>query len=112
MQYSYNDWVPSQSYYAFAQAVDCLPSYAAGSPAVSQSIFQCLVNADTAVLKNASAFISASGMYGTWGFLPVTDGKFIQQRPSAQLQQKKVNGLHMLTGVSLPFPLPFDAHTD
>ncbi|KAH6678129.1 carboxylesterase type B [Halenospora varia] len=98
MQYSYNDWVPSQSYYAFAQAVDCLPGYAAGSPAVSQSIFQCLVNTDTAVLKNASAFLSASGMYGTWGFLPVTDGKFIQQRPSTQLQQKKVNGLHMLTG--------------
>ncbi|KAH8662901.1 carboxylesterase type B [Tricladium varicosporioides] len=112
MQYGYNDWVPSQSYYAFAQAVGCLPGYAVGSPAVSQSIFQCLVNADTATLKNASAFISSSGMYGTWGFLPVTDGKFIQQRPSVQLQQKKVNGLHMLTGVNFSFPSPFVTRTD
>lgn len=33
-----------------------------------------------------------------WGFLPVTDGVFIQDRPSKQLAEKRVNGLRMLTG--------------
>ncbi|KUJ20432.1 carboxylesterase type B [Mollisia scopiformis] len=98
MQYNYNAWVPSQSYYAFAQAAGCLSGFAAGSPAVNTTIFQCLVGKDTAVLKNASAAISASGMYGTWGFLPVTDGVFIQQLPSQQLAKKQVNGLRMLAG--------------
>ena len=102
MQYSYNDWVPSQSYYAFAGAAGCLSGYAAGSPAESQTIFQCLIGKDTATLQNASASISASGMYGTWGFLPVTDGTFIQRLPSQQLQKKQVNGLRMLAGVSFP----------
>jgi hypothetical protein len=100
MQYNYNDWVPSQSYYAFAEASGCLSGFAVGSPAVSQTIFQCLVGKDTETLQNASNTISASGMYGTWGFLPVTDGQFIQQLPSQQLQKKQVNGLRILSGVS------------
>ena len=99
MQYNYNAWVPSQSYYAFAEAAGCLTGYAVGSPAVSKTIFQCLVGKDTATLQNASASISASGMYGTWGFLPVTDGVFIRQTPSQQLQKKQVNGLRILSGV-------------
>jgi hypothetical protein len=98
MQYKYNDWVPSQSYYSFANAAGCMVTTAAGSPSTSK-IFDCLVSQDTAVLKNASAAISASGAYGTWGFLPVTDGKFIQDVPSKQLQQKRVNGLRVLSGV-------------
>lgn len=62
MQYNYNDFVPSQSYYAFAQAAGCLTGYAVGSPAASRSIFECLVAKDTAILQNASASISSSGM--------------------------------------------------
>ncbi|KAE8440677.1 hypothetical protein EG329_006829 [Mollisiaceae sp. DMI_Dod_QoI] len=98
MQYDYNAWVPSQSYYAFAQAAGCLSPYAVGSPARNSTIFQCLVEKDSATLQNASAAISSSGNYGTWGFLPVTDGAFIQQLPSQQLQKKQVNGLRMLAG--------------
>ncbi|KAF8858056.1 alpha/beta-hydrolase [Acephala macrosclerotiorum] len=97
-QYEYNAWVPSQSYYAFAQAAGCLSGYAAGSPTRNNTIFQCLVAQDTATLQNASAAISSSGTYGTWGFLPVTDGVFIQQLPSQQLAKKQVNGLRMLAG--------------
>ena len=33
-----------------------------------------------------------------WGFLPVTDGYFVQQLPSQQLLQKKVNGQRLLVG--------------
>ena len=53
---------------------------------------------DTATLINASAVISQSGTYGTWGFLPVTDGVFVQQTPSQQLLQKRVNGKNCLAG--------------
>ena len=100
MQYGYADFVPSQSYYAFAQAVGCFDDLAFGNE--TQTIFQCLVGKDTQTLQNASAYISASGMYGTWGFLPVTDGAFIQQLPSQQLLKKQVNGVRMLSGVFLP----------
>lgn len=98
MQYGYSDFVPSQSYYAFAHAAGCEAINAFGSPANSTSIFQCLVSQDSAILINASSLVSVSGMYGTWGFLPVTDRKFILQVPSKQLQQKQVNGLRILSG--------------
>ena len=98
MQYSYSDWVPSQSYYAFATQAGCAPTTAYGSS--SQTIFACLVAKDTDTLQAASFNVSASGTYGTWGFLPVTDGVFVQQLPSQQLLRKQVNGLHMLSGVS------------
>ncbi|KAL9634527.1 MAG: hypothetical protein Q9164_004034 [Protoblastenia rupestris] len=97
-QYGYADFVPSQSYYAFASAAGCFGPPALGRNNVSNSIFQCLVNKDTETLQNASATISSSSRYGTWGFLPVTDGVFIQQLPSQQLLQKQVNGVNMLVG--------------
>lgn len=96
MQYGYNDWIPSQSYYAFAAKAGCLPTTAYGSS--PQIIFSCLVGKDTDTLQNASQAISASGTYGTWGFLPVTDGTFVQQRPSQQLLQRQVNGQRLLVG--------------
>ncbi len=97
MQYGYADFVPSQSYYAFAQAAGCFDDRAFGN--ASTTIFQCLVGKDTMILQNASSFVSASGTYGTWGFLPVTDGAFIQQLPSQQLLKKQVNGVRILSGV-------------
>lgn len=102
MQYNYNDWIPSQSYYAFATHAGCAPTWAYGNS--SQTIFQCLVAQNTTTLQLASFAVSASGTYGTWGFLPVTDGVFVQERPSVQLLQKRVNGQHLLVGVS-SFPL-------
>ncbi|KAK4937189.1 hypothetical protein LTR10_022094 [Elasticomyces elasticus] len=96
MQYGYKDWLPSQSYYAFATQAGCAPSRAYG--AGSQTIFDCLVGKDTNTLINASATISESGNFGTWGFLPVTDGIFVQDLPSQQLLRKKVNGQNALIG--------------
>lgn len=94
MQYGYKDWQPSQAYYAFATMVGCAPTLPYG--AHPDTIFQCLVGKDTATLQNASARLSESGKYGTWSFLPVTDGTFVQDLPSRQLSQKKVNGLNLV----------------
>lgn len=104
-QYNYNDFVPSQSYYAFASAAGCFGPPALAQNDASASIFQCLVNKDSEALQNASAVISASSRSGTWGFLPVTDGVFIQQLPSQQLLKKQVNGLRMLVGVRFPLSI-------
>jgi carboxylesterase type B len=96
MQYNYNGWEPSQCYHAFAQAAGCFPGQAYGN--TSTKIIDCLRQADTAILQNASNYVSASGTWGTWAFLPVTDGTFVQQRPSAQLTSGKVNGIRVLSG--------------
>lgn len=37
-------------------------------------------------------------MYGTWVFLPVTDGVFVQDEPSRQLLEQRVNGRNALVG--------------
>ena len=95
MQYPYNGWQPEQAYYSFALAAGCFPGRAYGN--TSTTIFDCLVSAPSDVLQNASTNISASGTFGTWAFLPVTDGDFVQQRPSEQLLQGKVNGLRVLS---------------
>lgn len=97
MQYGYSDWIPSQSYYAFASAVGCGPNNPYGKNG-STPIFDCLVAQDSTTLINASDTVSQSGTYGTWAFLPVTDGIFVQDLPSRQLLRKKVNGLHALIG--------------
>jgi len=97
MQYGYKDWVPSQSYYAFATAAGCAPSlpYLRNG---STPIFECLVGKDSATLINASATVSQEGSYGTWAFLPVTDGVFVQDLPSRQFARRQVNGVNMLVG--------------
>ena len=98
-QYKYNDQVPTQYYQAFAKAAGC-------NGGSSTAVFNCLVNADTAVLQNASATVSVSGEFGTFAFLPVTDGTFIQGAPSQQLLEKAVSGKRLLVGVwhmKLPF---------
>lgn len=96
MQYGYADFQPSQSYYSFALAAGCFTGIAYGN--ASGTIFECLVGKDTATLQNASAYVSASGTFGTWAFLPVTDGKFIQQLPSQQLLKGQVNGARLVSG--------------
>ncbi|TKA65178.1 hypothetical protein B0A55_09223 [Friedmanniomyces simplex] len=97
MQYGYKDWVPSQAYYAFATQAGCAPT----SPYLkngSTPIFECLTNKDSATLINASAAVSQQTSFGTWAFLPVTDGTFVQDLPSRQLARGQVNGLNMLVG--------------
>lgn len=94
-QYAFNDWVPTQSYYAFAEAAGC-PVRAYRS--VNATIFDCLVSRDVATLSNASLEVSNAGTFGTWGFLPVTDGVFLQDVPSRQLLDKRLNGRSLLIG--------------
>ncbi|TID12894.1 carboxylesterase 2 [Venturia nashicola] len=96
MQYGYKDWVPSQSYYSFAARAGCDPFTAYGSS--NTTVLECLRRKDSTTLIAASQNISASGTYGTWGFLPVTDGKAVQQLPSIQLQSKALNGQRLLVG--------------
>ncbi|KAL8791238.1 MAG: hypothetical protein Q9213_000195 [Squamulea squamosa] len=95
-QFGYADFVPTQSYYAFASAVGCFNGLAQNN--FNNSIFNCLLSKDTDTLQNASNTIAGSSRYGTWAFLPVTDGSFIQQTPSQQLLTKRVNGRRILSG--------------
>lgn len=96
MQYGYKDWKSSQAYYAFAYQAGCFDGTSYGNS--SQTIFECLVNKDSAALINASQNVSASGVYGTWAFTPVTDEKLVKELPSQQLLKKQVNGVHALVG--------------
>ncbi|TKA26870.1 hypothetical protein B0A50_04316 [Salinomyces thailandicus] len=96
MQHPYNGWQPSQAYYAFAQNADCFPGRAHGN--TSTTVLDCLRQAPSDTLQTANAYVSASGTWGTWAFLPVTDGDFLRQRPSAQLPTGRVNGKRVLTG--------------
>jgi len=97
MQYGYKDWEPSQAYYAFAIAAGCPPTTGYGA-ANSTPIFECLVSKDIETVTNASDLVSQSASYGTWAFLPVTDGVFIQDLPSRQLGRGQVNGLRIMSG--------------
>lgn len=97
MQHGYKDWAPSQNYCAFAQAAGCNTTVAFRNPD-SQPIFECLVSKDLQTLIQAANDVSQSGVYYSWAFVPVTDGKVIQDRPSAALAKGPVNGINHLTG--------------
>lgn len=97
-QFHYSDYVPSQSYYRFAAAAGCINS-------INITTFDCLLTKNTSALLQAGEFVSANGKYGTWGFLPVTDGEFLLERPSEQLRKKKVSGNRILATV-IPYLCP------
>jgi carboxylesterase type B len=50
------------------------------------------------LLIEASQRVSESGTYGSWAFLPVTDGVLIQSAPSQALLKRRVNGINQLSG--------------
>ncbi|OBT54867.1 hypothetical protein VE04_03758 [Pseudogymnoascus sp. 24MN13] len=89
VQNNYDATFPTQRFYDFSVAAGC-PS--------SGSVFDCLLSKDSMTLQQASSQISTTQTYGTWAFLPVTDGTFIKQLPSKQLLAKKVNGKRILVG--------------
>ncbi|PYH87985.1 carboxylesterase family protein [Aspergillus ellipticus CBS 707.79] len=89
--YDFNDSVPEQHYRRFAELAGC-------GDAGSLSTFDCLVAAPSARLQNASATVSTSGLFGTFGFLPVVDGELIEERPSRQLSRGRVSGKRILVG--------------
>lgn len=115
-QYNYDDALPMERYYAFSQAAGCPDT---------GDVLDCLVGKDTDTLQQASFNVTQSSPYGYWyvnpaffltydvsfaapvyptdtlhhrGFWPVTDGSYIQNRPSQQLPTKKVNGGNLLVG--------------
>jgi hypothetical protein len=94
-QHNYNDWRPSQAYYALATHAGCPPTWAYGNS--SQTIFQCLISKDTSTLQAAAAAVSNSGVYGTWAFTPVTDGDLLRSTPSSALSTTPLNGQYHRT---------------
>ncbi|KAI1474436.1 alpha/beta-hydrolase [Daldinia eschscholtzii] len=97
-QWEYDSAMPTEYYYRFAEKVGCLPD---GSK-TNQSIFQCLVSADTVDLQTASDYVSTTAPHGQWAFLPVTDGTLIQERPTVQLLGGgRLNGMRVLSASNL-----------
>ncbi|KAI0173305.1 putative carboxylesterase [Hypoxylon sp. FL1284] len=95
--YTYNDSVPIARYDAFAELAGC----GSGSPQRSQysNTFECLVAADSALLQNASGTVSTTvGYFGSFAFLPVLDGDYIQELPSVQTMREQVAGKRILVG--------------
>lgn len=88
-QYKYNDQQPTEAYETFANHAGC---------ASARDTLKCLRAADSVVLQNASARVSEAGPFGTFAFLPVTDGSFVQDRPSKQLISKALKGKRVLSG--------------
>lgn len=87
---------PGQSFALFAHAAGCA---AWGANETDRTIFDCLKAKDSITLQKASAQ-AGSGLYGLYAFSPVTDGEFLQKRPTEQLLTGEVNGVRILTGVS------------
>lgn len=55
--------------------------------------FSCLVTVDTNTLQAANSNILASFFFGTFGFVPVVDGSFIEERPYEAILAGKLNGV-------------------
>ncbi|KAH8890549.1 carboxylesterase [Thozetella sp. PMI_491] len=89
----YNDGLVEEYYRQLAERAGCLNI-------TNTTTFRCLSEVDSITLQNASAMTSYGAKYGTWSFLPVTDGKFIREKPSQQLLYGKVNGKRLLSGAN------------
>ncbi|CBX96842.1 hypothetical protein LEMA_P099730.1 [Plenodomus lingam JN3] len=88
-QYKYNDEDPTQAYNDFAHEAGC---------AQARDKLQCLRDADTMVLQNASAKVSEARPFGTFAFIPVTDGTFVRSRLTKQMLAKTLSGKRVLSG--------------
>ncbi|KAJ7049577.1 Alpha/Beta hydrolase protein [Mycena amicta] len=87
-QYQHNDAVPE---YLFTQVVT-QTSCTKALDAIS-----CLRRADPTVLQAANLNITASGFTRVFLFVPVIDGRFVTQSPTAALAQGKINGQTLLS---------------
>ncbi|KAL4917397.1 Alpha/Beta hydrolase protein [Aspergillus aurantiobrunneus] len=83
---AYNDRTPTGHYNHFLELAGC-------------STFDCLLDAPSEVLQNASIQVSTSGdVFGSVAFLPVVDGQFISTRPCEQLLHGHISGHRILVG--------------
>jgi carboxylesterase type B len=87
-QHKYNDEEPTEAYNEFVSAAGC---------ANSTDKLQCLRQADTQVVQNASAKVSEASSFGMFAFVPVTDGSFVRQLPTVQLASKALKGKRILS---------------
>lgn len=94
-QRQFNAKQPTNTYDAFIRQVGC------NNQLGSAAVFKCLSSKDTYTLQNASAYVSINADYGQWAFLPVVDEIFIQENPVEQLLAGRVNGLRILSGVTI-----------
>lgn len=95
--HKHNDSIPTSYYNDFAELAGCGRN--ASRVTQYQGVFECLVATNTDILQYASGNVSEShGYFGSWTFLPVIDGEYIQERPSEQLSQGKVSGKRILVG--------------
>jgi carboxylesterase type B len=88
-QYCYDDDVIEDRYEAFASRAGC---------SKASDTLACLRSQNTTTLQIASQKVSEARPFGTFAFLPVTDGSFIQDRPSHQLLARAVKGKRVLSG--------------
>lgn len=88
-QHNYDDDEPTEAYNSFAEYAGC---------SEAKDTLKCLRNADTVVLQNASAKVSEAGPFGTFAFLPVTDGSFVKDRLTTQILSKSLKGKRVLSG--------------
>jgi carboxylesterase type B len=89
-QHSYNADKTEKTYDAFAEAAGC---------SKAKDTLACLRMQNTTTLQNASQTVSENaGPFGTFAFLPVTDGSFIKDLPSKQLLSSATKGKRVLSG--------------
>lgn len=95
--YNFYDKVPTQRYLRFAREAGCYNGDTTFLGSLNPAILACLRSANTTVLQTANYNVGGGVNYGSWAFVPVVDGLFIQERPSVQLPSGRVNGRYMLS---------------
>lgn len=88
-QFNYYDLQPTNAYNSFVWNAGC---------SSAMNTLQCLRNANSATLQNASAKVSEATSFGSFAFLPVTDGTFVTGPASKQLMNKALKGKRVLSG--------------
>jgi carboxylesterase type B len=88
-QYNYNDDKPTKAYDDFAEVAGC---------SRAKDTLACLRTQNTTTLQTASQRVSEASAFGSFAFLPVTDGSFVKSRPSKQLLSSSVKGKRVLSG--------------
>lgn len=94
-QWDYDGAWPTKYYNMLADFAGCSDGEDVSS---SAETFECLSSVDSNTLQNASAQVSVRALFGQWAFVPVTDGTFVQNRPTVQLLSGKVNGQSLVIG--------------
>lgn len=101
--YAFDNPLPVNHYYEFARLAGCVPKLSHEHR--NKEVFECLVAADSSVLQNASQLIATTrGYFGSFAWVPVVDGNFIEDSPVCQLSRGAIAGKHVLVGVSNSIP--------